>query len=837
MACAALLLAGVPGVAGADTGRPAADTGGTAAGKPGGPTTPTTEKPVTTVRQIVPSTEDLPSPRQSAGGTEPSAAGLASARQRIMERDGRRARGEQAPDGPRIAETPLLSPDLNVVDCQQEPFSYLTGGFVIDHYRYCEVTFWEVKTTVCAWRTLLGCLRSREIAHAEFRMSTAGYGYDWTRYRAGDWVDRNLNQAYWITLLDDWRNVRGEAPIQPLTVETICDAKTGAPCLADNLAGSVTKTIAQWEADGGTFMRWLERPIDGLGPDNLAYFDFHTRFTYGAPPGQAVGNTRGNGYRCDYALYLRGGQGCMFHRVESLFAELNLRGDTNYRKAATHIFDALYRPEVTKPEVAGKSVPGSPFTDNPRPLNRVYDVYDPLLVRDNNAEAVRTCREWWGPDYAQGGQFDCDEFPFASTLQGASRANGNYSARVIDASDNRSAGAILRNWYNRERILHGDPFFVVLTFGTGGGGGGGGEIPDRAPVVNAGPDTSGDEGSSIVLGGSAFDAEGPPSSSWTYSAGADVDPGATCTFGDPGAPATMFTCTDDGTFTVTLTARDGVNSPVSDSAVVHVHNVAPELALAAQTPAAAGAEQVATAAAEPGPQPWSVYRVGDPVTLTAPFHDPGSNDTQTCVVDWDDGGEKDTYPATASGCDRTHTYPHAGMYTIRLTVTDDDTGADNSVTLVVVYDPDGGFATGGGFLDSPAGALTSRPDATGKLHVRLNPKYHSRDTGPAPSSGRVAVSSTEVGFRLDSTALEWLVVTPDGKVAVKGTGTVDGQDGFGFVAYGFDEPDAFRLLVWPLSTGDIPGEATVYDNRPGGDYDVDLADPQDLAGGSINVHH
>lgn len=82
-----------------------------------------------------------------------------------------------------------------------------------------------------------------------------------------------------------------------------------------------------------------------------------------------------------------------------------------------------------------------------------------------------------------------------------------------------------------------------------------------------------------------------------------------------------------------------------------------------------------------------------------------------------------------------------------------------------------------------------------------------------------------------------MVVTPDNKVAVKGTATIDGQAGYGFVAYGYDrDPDSFRLVVWPLSAGSYPGEQTLYDNRPEGDYDLDRFTPQSLAGGSIQVH-
>ena len=44
-----------------------------------------------------------------------------------------------------------------------------------------------------------------------------------------------------------------------------------------------------------------------------------------------------------------------------------------------------------------------------------------------------------------------------------------------------------------------------------------------------------------------------------------------------------------------------------------------------------------------------------------------------------------------------HTYTDVGVYTVKLTVTDDDTGACESIfRYVVVYDTEGGFVTGGG---------------------------------------------------------------------------------------------------------------------------------------------
>lgn len=81
------------------------------------------------------------------------------------------------------------------------------------------------------------------------------------------------------------------------------------------------------------------------------------------------------------------------------------------------------------------------------------------------------------------------------------------------------------------------------------------------------------------------------------------------------------------------------------------------------------------------------------------------------------------------------------------------------------------------------------------------------------------------------------MVTPDSKAAIKGTATVNGQNGYGFVIYGFDDPDSLRLVVWSLATATYPGAGTVYDNRAGGDYDLDLSDPQPLTAGSVVVHN
>lgn len=86
---------------------------------------------------------------------------------------------------------------------------------------------------------------------------------------------------------------------------------------------------------------------------------------------------------------------------------------------------------------------------------------------------------------------------------------------------------------------------------------------NQPPVVDAGPAVSGLINTPISLNGSASDPDGDPLTiSWSGP--------ATCSFADATDPTTTVTCTTTGHFTVTLTASDGVNPPVSDTTTVDV---------------------------------------------------------------------------------------------------------------------------------------------------------------------------------------------------------------------------------------------------------------------------
>uniref|UniRef100_UPI0036F24445 NucA/NucB deoxyribonuclease domain-containing protein n=1 Tax=Streptomyces mirabilis TaxID=68239 RepID=UPI0036F24445 len=85
---------------------------------------------------------------------------------------------------------------------------------------------------------------------------------------------------------------------------------------------------------------------------------------------------------------------------------------------------------------------------------------DATLRRQNRDTARAVCQAKW-PNYSAGGK-DCDEYPFSTTKEGAKNANGNYSARALDSTDNPKAGSRLATWYNDDRILDGDAFYAKV---------------------------------------------------------------------------------------------------------------------------------------------------------------------------------------------------------------------------------------------------------------------------------------------------------------------------------------------------------------------------------------
>lgn len=341
------------------------------------------------------------------------------------------------------------------------------------------------------------------------------------------------------------------------------------------------------------------------------------------------------------------------------------------------------------------------------------------------------------------------------------------------------------------------------------------EDTNDPPMVSAGGPYTGDEGTPLALSGSATDPDGDTLAiSWSYELGPGADAGATCSFGTPNAVNTTFECTDDGTYYVKLTANDG-NGAVSDSvAASMLDNLAPSISSV-------------------NPSTMDPVAVNTPVTINAPFTDPGANDTHTCSVDWGDGNPAASGTVSGGACGASHSYPAAGVHLVSVTVTDDDGDSDTaSYQYVVVYDPDAGFVTGGGWIDSPTGAYPADPSLTGKANFGFVSKYKKGATTP---DGQTQFQFHAAGFNFHSTSYDWLVVAGP-KAQYKGSGTVNGGGEYGFMLTASDGQvtggggvDRFRLKIWDKTTGDV-----VYDNQSG---DSDLSSASDaIEGGSIVIH-
>ncbi len=86
-------------------------------------------------------------------------------------------------------------------------------------------------------------------------------------------------------------------------------------------------------------------------------------------------------------------------------------------------------------------------------------------------------------------------------------------------------------------------------------------------------------------------------------------------------------------------------------------------------------------------------KVGETATIGVTFTDPASADTHTATIDWGDGSAIEDLGAVTSPFNPTHAYAFGGIYTVILTVTDDDGGEGIAEAEVTVEEGDVGATT------------------------------------------------------------------------------------------------------------------------------------------------
>jgi hypothetical protein len=125
-----------------------------------------------------------------------------------------------------------------------------------------------------------------------------------------------------------------------------------------------------------------------------------------------------------------------------------------------------------------------------------------------------------------------------------------------------------------------------------------------------------------------------------------------------------------------------------------------------------------------------------PINVSGTFSDCDDDDSHTAEWDWGDGSDPEAGAVNQgdNSVSGSYTYAVPGVYTVKLTVSDSYPASDEETyEFVVIYDPEGGFVTGGGWIMSPEGACQFEDcayDTTGKANFGFVSKYKKGASTP-----------------------------------------------------------------------------------------------------------
>ncbi|GAA3144792.1 hypothetical protein GCM10010466_39850 [Planomonospora alba] len=152
-------------------------------------------------------------------------------------------------------------------------------------------------------------------------------------------------------------------------------------------------------------------------------------------PVEAASATPWSRVRCDHAFPGNSVPGCV---IPDFDPTMTYSKSGPYPELADHIADAQ-----------ASGLPGAPDSD---PLHRLTD---PDLSQQNRDTACpRSLPRPPGKS--------CDEYPMASTHEGAHTGNGDFSRRMIDETQNSNGGSDLNTFYYNNRVIENDAFYVSI---------------------------------------------------------------------------------------------------------------------------------------------------------------------------------------------------------------------------------------------------------------------------------------------------------------------------------------------------------------------------------------
>ena len=270
-------------------------------------------------------------------------------------------------------------------------------------------------------------------------------------------------------------------------------------------------------------------------------------------------------------------------------------------------------------------------------------------------------------------------------------------------------------------------------------------------------------------------------------------------------------------YTVTITATDACGSTATATVSVLVaHNIT-------------------------NPQSGACFKVNSTVNFAGTFWDvAGSHHTAQWAFDNLAAAGTVAEPSglkagTVSG---NYTFSAAGVYKVTLNLTDQNgvqswvNTAGDVEAIAVIYDPTAGYAIGGGWFTSPAGAYRAAPKLSGKVSYGFTSRYFKNATNP---KGETQFEFKLAGLEFNALSLDYLVIS-GARAQFKGSGKLNGQASYNFILTVIDGQlsggggtDRIRMKIWDKTTGSV-----VYDSQPGAS---DTANPTTAvgAGGSIVI--
>jgi len=269
-------------------------------------------------------------------------------------------------------------------------------------------------------------------------------------------------------------------------------------------------------------------------------------------------------------------------------------------------------------------------------------------------------------------------------------------------------------------------------------------------------------------------------------------------------------------YTITVTVNDGCNAPVSATTEVRVaHNIT-------------------------APQSGNSFKVGSTVSFAGEFWDvPGNTHSAKWMIDGSTTAKGIvTEPSGNKNGKVTGSYRFTapGIYKLQMNTTDQkgittyaNTNGDIDA-IVVIYDPNGGHTYGGGYFNSPAGALTGNSSATGKASYGFAMNYFKNSTNP---KGETQFEFKVGEFEFNALNFEYLVIS-NSMAQFKGTGKIiGGQSGIAFTMTVVDGQldgsgiDKIRMKIYNKNNGKV-----IYDNQPGAS---DAALPTQAVGANSTI--